>query len=335
MQIVPPGYSIRTATMIDLPHLTRLANAYARRWTGRNTSTEEQLRAMLSTPGLDLATSVRLVHDLTGELAAAGLVFHRDPHVTVHVWGLVAGTHQGRGIGACLHDWILERSKDAVDIAPVDMRVVVRQSLFDGDEAARTFLDRAGYTLSRHYWRMTIDLDGPPASPAWKDEFVLTRCDPKRDLEALIRASWDAFQDHYGFVAGSIDDELERTRHRIETDPNTDPSLWLLLWDGDEIAGFCTCSPRESGDEATGYVQALGVRPAWRRRGLGRALLLEAFTEFHRRGMGAVALHVDAQGLTGATQLYESVGMRVAELSHEHELEIRPGVDLSVRNASA
>ncbi len=60
-----------------------------------------------------------------------------------------------------------------------------------------------------------------------------------------------------------------------------------------------------------GLVGALGVRRPWRGKGLGRALLLRTFGEFHRRGIQRVALGVDAQNPTGATKLYESVGMQV------------------------
>jgi ribosomal protein S18 acetylase RimI-like enzyme len=58
-------------------------------------------------------------------------------------------------------------------------------------------------------------------------------------------------------------------------------------------------------------VGALGVRRPWRGRGLGRALLLRTFAEFRRRGVTRVTLGVDAENPTGATRLYESVGMDV------------------------
>lgn len=67
---------------------------------------------------------------------------------------------------------------------------------------------------------------------------------------------------------------------------------------------------------------------------LGRALLFHAFREFRRRGTSKVSLHVDAQSHTGATRLYESAGMHVDELSHESELELRPGVDLAVKGSA-
>ncbi len=55
-----------------------------------------------------------------------------------------------------------------------------------------------------------------------------------------------------------------------------------------------------------------GVRRAWRRCGLGRALLLHAFGEFASRGLRTAGLDVDAESLTGANRLYEEAGMHVS-----------------------
>jgi mycothiol synthase len=58
----------------------------------------------------------------------------------------------------------------------------------------------------------------------------------------------------------------------------------------------------------------VGRRPVharpWRRRGLGAALLAEAFGKFWARGERSVGLSVDAESDTGAFRLYERAGMR-------------------------
>ena len=68
-----------------------------------------------------------------------------------------------------------------------------------------------------------------------------------------------------------------------------------------------------------GFVGAIGVLRPWRRLGLGRALLLHAFVELYRRGERRIGLGVDAENATGATRLYESVGMRVAWQADTYE----------------
>ncbi len=59
-----------------------------------------------------------------------------------------------------------------------------------------------------------------------------------------------------------------------------------------------------------GWVNLLGVRRPWRRRGVALALLQHSFREFYARDRRKVGLGVDAQSLTGATRLYEKAGMR-------------------------
>ena len=56
-----------------------------------------------------------------------------------------------------------------------------------------------------------------------------------------------------------------------------------------------------------GDVRAIGLRPAWRARGLGRQLLRWSVGELRRRGARDVYLSVEAEN-TGALRLYEAEG---------------------------
>ena len=72
------------------------------------------------------------------------------------------------------------------------------------------------------------------------------------------------------------------------------------------------------------------MRRPWRKRGLGEALLLHAFNEFYKRGMLTIGLGVDASNPTGATRLYQKVGMTVAVEDVLYEKELRPGRELEI-----
>jgi len=128
MDSLPDGCSTQPMAIAATSRLTRLVNAYAHRWSGRDAMTEEPLRVMLSSPGLDLATSAWPVLNPGGTLVAAGFIFHRDPLVTVHAWELVGEAQQCFRIGRCLRDWILERSQTTLGMAPVNLQGSLRLS---------------------------------------------------------------------------------------------------------------------------------------------------------------------------------------------------------------
>jgi mycothiol synthase len=169
-----------------------------------------------------------------------------------------------------------------------------------GDAAADDLLRRRGYREVRRFWEMAIDFDGETPEPAVQVERFA-----EEDAERFHAVLEEAFADHWEHEPETFDKWWTRQRRRS----NFDPSLWFLIRDGDEIAGVARCEARPP----AGWVGALGVRPAWRGRGYGRALLLHSFREFRRRGMTSAGLGVDAANATGATYLYESVGMHTEE----------------------
>ena len=75
-------------------------------------------------------------------------------------------------------------------------------------------------------------------------------------------------------------------------------------------------------------MSTLGVRRAWRKQGLGLALLLQSFRDFQRRGTHTIGLGVDASNPTGATRLYKKAGMTVAGEYVLYEKTLRPGRDM-------
>jgi len=334
MNGLPNGYSVRPGTMADLDRLIGFVNTYFAAVGSGERYTIDQMAGQLSVPGFDIESSLRLVFSSYDALVGAGLVIDiREPHVQVFGAGMVSVDHTGRGIGTALHRWIEARAREAIPRAPAGARVTLVQQVAESAAAANAFLKAVGYEQTRHFWKMAIAFDGPVPTPQWPDGIALRTIDPQRDLEAAAVASNDAFRDHYGFVEGPLEEQIARYRHRIDSDPTYDPTLNFLALDGDQIAAICLCSPRTGDDDSIGYVGTLGVRRAWRRRGLALALLRHAFGELQRRGKRGAALHVDAQSLTGATRLYEKAGMRVEELSHEYQLELRPGTDLAARTA--
>jgi len=331
MNGLPEGYSVRPATLEDGDAIVSFLNAYYRRMIGRDIGTADQLTAQLRMPGIDLAEDTRLVFSPAGDLVALADALHFAPHVMVQSQGTVACDHQGKGIGTALLGWVEARAQKALELAPPEARVTLMQSLDDREAAASELLKGNGFTECRHFFRMLIEMDERPAAAQWPDGVTVSALDVDADLEAAYRASRDAFKDHWGHVDTPFEEGMERIRHRVENDPDFDPTLRFIAREADEIVAICNASPNDGGDASTGYIETLGVRRPWRRRGLALALLLHTFGVLYDRGIPNVALHVDAASLTGATRLYEKAGMKVDELNHALEKELRAGVDLSTQ----
>ncbi len=175
------------------------------------------------------------------------------------------------------------------------------------EQAVGRALERQGFSPVRHSWRMTIDLDTAPEIPAWP-EGIEVRTFAEGDGQIFYAVQQESFDDHWEPVHVPFEDWAH---HTLEA-PDFDPQLWFLALQDGEPTGFSICRVH-SADPGLGVVGVLGVRRPWRRRGLGRALLLHSFEQLRARGLRRVALGVDAENLTGADRLYESVGMRVVD----------------------
>lgn len=328
-QYVPHEFTIRPAVMDDLESAVSLFNACSLDLIGVEESDVHDQVVEWKTPLFDLDTDTRVIIGKEGDLVGYAEVWDiRDPHVSVHSWARVHPDYLGLGLGSCLLDWQEERARLAIDKAPSEAKVTLSQVINSKDKCAQALLSKYGYRLIRHFYRMEIELGDKGFQPRWPDGLTVRAFDPSRDLRSTIMAVKDAFKDHWGDVDTPLEQEISFWRHWITTDDNFDPSLWFLATQGDQIAGMALCWPKETEDPEMGWVDILGVRRDWRRRGIAVALLNHLFAEFARRGKKRVGLGVDATSLTGANRVYESAGMRPTRQSDCYEKSLRPGVDL-------
>ena len=254
-------------------------------------------------PGFSRATDAWAVLAPDGRLAAYG---HVGPagHAHQYTHAFVHPDFAGRGVGS----WLLARTEARArarqaESSERDGAGTLEQWIGATNYAARELLSGAGYAEVRHMWGMAIALDGmlaPPDSPAG---IAIRACRLESDLRRAYAATEEAFRDNWQHEPRSFEQFMAE-----ETAPERhDPSLWLLALEGDEAVGAALCEPLST----RGWINTIGVRPAWRGRGIATALLWQAFVAFRRRGLREAALGVDAQNPTGATRVYERAGMRV------------------------
>jgi mycothiol synthase len=195
----------------------------------------------------------------------------------------------------------------------------VRLPVWQGQDALAAVLAQRGYERVRSSFEMAIDLgEEPPPAPRWPMGIDVRNYRPDEDERITYETQEDAFRDAWDWRPTPIE---QWRKFELEA-RGFDPSLWFLAWDRDQVAGICLAFRERVGDAGLGWISILGVRRAWRRRGLGEALLRHAFRELHARGLRRAGLGVDAESPTGATRLYERAGMRVAVRSDSWDKQL-------------
>ena len=237
-----------------------------------------------SEPGFDLDTDARLTDDAFVSVwdarGKAWLGLHGDPDADLLAWAESRAREKGL-TRALAGGW---KEHDSV----------------------KRLLADSGYAAIRYSWQMRVALADVGEEPVWP-EGVTVRTFRPGDERTFYEVHQETFEDHWEHTHP---DPYEEWAHWLLQPPLFEPDLWLIAEQDGEPAGIEINHPRPE-LPGVGWVGILGVRRAWRRRGLGRALLLQAFEEFRERGFREAGLGVDAASLTGATRLYESVGMRV------------------------
>ena len=174
------------------------------------------------------------------------------------------------------------------------------------DTAKLALLQQLGYFEVRRFFDMLIQLEGEQEAPTLSDGLQLRPFQRDTQARAYHAAYLESFRDHWGNI--SIYDFAQFAKHF--DNPEFDEVLWFAAWAGEEIAGVMF-GERSRAYPQRAVIDLLGVRRPWRRRGLGMALLQQAFYLFQQRGFTEAELEVDAESRTNAVALYERAGMHV------------------------
>jgi mycothiol synthase len=279
--------------------------------------TPEDLEHEWHNEGFKLETDAILVETSDGRVVGFEEFTNTHAHYSLNTDGYVHPEFTGRGIGTALLRAIEVRARQEMSKAEPDLRAFLRSTIDNRDEASNDLHKNEGYSSKRYHWRMEIKLDAAPAAVTWPHGIELHPFSRDQHELAVWEAQNESFRDHWG----SHDVSIEEWRHHRFDREGFDPGLWMVAWEGDQVAGFSINRIRMG----VGWVGTLGVRRPWRKKGLGLALLQQSFGEFHKRGFSTIGLGVDASNPTGATRLYQRAGMYIASEFLTYEKELRPG----------
>jgi GNAT superfamily N-acetyltransferase len=211
-----------------------------------------------------------------------------------------------RRVGTAMLAWGEARAREIAADQPADRPLWHGADYWDADPGVAELLRRHGYSAARTFFTMIRpDLDAIPEAPA-PEGFEIRPVD-ERQFRDIFEAGGKAFRDHWGSVQ-----EDEASFERFVSDPRTDSSLFVVGYAGNEVAGAVlnVIDDVENGmfDRRQGLLDSVFVRRPYRRRGLGRALVLRSLAVLRDRGMTSARLGVDAENANAALHLYESCG---------------------------
>jgi mycothiol synthase len=314
-----PGFRMRPPQDEDAEEVAAFANEECAAVLGVPVVNADWLRSRWAAPGADRDRDFAVVESPEGELCGFLSVEAEPPFVEVFALGVVALAFHGIGLGAAIVSENERRSGRFAALADPNARVVVHAGAFADEPRVSALLSSRGYREVRRFELRRVDFAGEPAAPRAVEGISIRGFRPE-ETRQLYEAHVDAFADHWG----QGEETYEDFRHHLLETPEYDARLWFVAWDGDELAGYVGAHEKSREDPSRGYIALLGVRRPYRRRGLGAALLLQAFGALYARGQGGADLHVDTDSLTGATRLYARVGMTAHPRFATWEKELRP-----------
>ena len=175
--------------------------------------------------------------------------------------------------------------------------------------AAARLAAAAGFERVRALWQMRRSLQARLGQPQVPEGVTIRAFEVGRDEEDWIGLNARAFASHPE-QGGWTRDDLDLR----EREPWFDPAGFFLAERAGQLVGFHWTkihgrgsSASAHGHEPIGEVYVVGVDPAERGTGLGRALTLVGLRYLRSQGLFEVMLYVD-EGNTAAIGLYESLG---------------------------
>ncbi|WP_345069944.1 GNAT family N-acetyltransferase [Leifsonia kafniensis] len=300
----------RPAGIEDLDRIWRLSSAIASSDHPNHLTTRDGLAAIFARQYFRPAHDSLLGFDSAGRVVASGLVLLpslRRSVVRSTIVGGVDPERRGRGIGQRLLAWQVGRAKQQLAESGEELPGWVLAFADERAPRKRRLLQRAGFSLRRHFVSLERRLDTPisPVEPIGTVRIAHYR----EGLSSRIHLARDAaFSDHWGSAPMSTeawDDFIGGSSFRAEL---SFVALAPASAGGASVVGFGLGSANEADWPHQGFrgshIDMLGVVPGWRGRRVASAVLSAQLQASREEGMERVTLDVDADSTTGAYDLY-------------------------------
>jgi len=310
---LPAGFTLEPATGAHAPEVFDMVAAERIDAFGFCPDTLEDVRADLEPTASEAMQFV--VRDDAGSVAQWWVALTDPGDPVFHAWinshpRLPADVHDELSTAgwSVLLDWVRAQAPDGTGT------IEVRSGCEAGSDAGLRRLREAGFTHRRTFWEMLGPVTDESRGAAPVPDLTIAATDDTRAVHAVFEKG---FEDHWGYVPLTYDDWMP-----VQTTlAGYDPALWFLAEIDRTPAAAMTLSRRVEADGAM-YVQELATLEEYRRRGIGSALLAQAFDQAARQGLGQLSLHVDSENTHDAPSVYGKAGLEVRCAFHAHVLDL-------------
>jgi mycothiol synthase len=304
MTALPQGWTTRRPTLDDATEILALVHACDMASIGEPDFTLDEVREMLTEPNTDMGRDCWLALDDQGRIV--GWAYPRNANgrdrdfADVYTWP-ERGLPALRPLLALLMERMAERAAEFGHD-----RYEVRAGAIPTEQELIDALTDAGFAFLKQHARLSMSLEGvSPIAPEPPPGVTVraVRGDDEADLRAVHSVIFEAFADTDH--AGS---DYDAWRTQVANESSVSFDEWFVAEVDGRVVGALQSSDSGVADNE-GWVKRLGVLRAYRKRGLGEALLRRAFAVYAGKGRTRAGLGVDLENPTQAARLYYAVGM--------------------------
>jgi len=290
-----PGLSWRSLKPTDIAAITTLATICLEADGGLPlgaTDTYIQKHYLPALPGASIGA-----FEVDGRLIASAAVqpTHTPEEYRATSVGQVHPAYRGRGLGTVLLRWSITEASRLLSTSPPDrphVLLLTTESLSAG--AVRLF-EQHGFTQRFAEDVMRRDLDA-----SLPDVLIPSGVRFATWVPALAGEFFAVYQAAFRERPGYPDWSQEEWIAWLGTDDDDfRPELSVLAYHDDMPVGFIVCADK--------WIVQIGVRPEWRTRGIGPALVIEVLRRFRAAGGDHVLLDVNVNN-PGAAGIYMRLG---------------------------
>ncbi|MDO9086179.1 MAG: GNAT family N-acetyltransferase [Anaerolineaceae bacterium] len=324
-------FQLRSARMDDAKAVADLFNRCSQEIIKKDEFESGELSAGWETGSLDMEKDTLMVFDQENLIAYADVWGILPPYVRVNTWIRVHPDYKNRGIGWVLNHWVEGRANEIMQKADENLQLFTVSYMNIKDQASVQLLTDMGAKPVRFSWVMEgvlLDIISVDSLP---EHITIRNVEPEENKKLYLLKE-EAFEDHWGHIGTTEEEGIKEFETEHVQDPNYDPELWLVAETDGEFIGMILGTSSTPFGQDYGWVSLLAVKREWRKKGIGKVLLQYLFKKIQEKSSVKVGLSVDSDSLTGATHLYESVGLQIIEQYVRMEKILRDGVDLRIRS---